>query len=59
LAIVEGNPYRTEQAGKGTPLLVQSFDEPAVDVLACLFEPTGIQQLNDLGDRLSKGIVLW
>ena len=58
LAIVEGDLHRIEQAGKGTPLLVQSLDKPAVDVLACLVEPTGIQQLNDLADRLSEGIVL-
>jgi hypothetical protein len=58
LAIVEGNPYRTKQTGKALAAC-QSFDEPAVDVLACLLEPTGIQQLNDLGDRLSEGIVLW
>ena len=59
LVIVEGNLHRIEQAGEGAPLFVQSFDEPAVDVLACLVEPTGIQQLNDLPDRLSEGIVLW
>ena len=59
LAIVEGNLHRIEQTGEGASMLVQSFDEPAVDVLARLVKPTGVQQLNDLGDRLSEGIVLW
>ncbi len=59
LAIVESNLHRIEQAGEGASLFIQSFDEPAIDILACLFEPTGIQQLNNLADRLPEGIVLW
>jgi hypothetical protein len=39
-------------------VFVQSFDEPAVDVLARLVESAGIQQLNDLGNRLLEGLVL-